>query len=167
MGKLLEMKTIVSTVAGGLVTALMLMTSGVLWSWMTDGTLVELLGGARQQDVAEHVHPITHPEIQVGLFSVSSPAISTDPGSMRSVTGRVPFPQVFSSTPFVTLSMNSLDTERAANTRITLEVRDITREYFEYSVNTWLDSIVYSVGVSWLAIAPPAPAPVLNPENAP
>ena len=69
--------------------------------------------------------------------------------------GRVEFPRAFSARPTVTLSTVYLDTWNSANTRIRLEVTDVTREGFEFSTRTWADSRVYGVGGSWLAIAAP------------
>ena len=147
------LKTVVSNAAGGVVAALVILLGGVAWSWVAEGSLVSLLGGATRQQMYDHV--------QTGTFFVNGrPALAggapADSGR-RTVSQQVKFHRAFSKPPSVTLSTHRLDTWKHANTRITLDVTDITEEHFVVTTSTWGDSRVYSIGGSWVAVAKPEP----------
>jgi H-type lectin domain-containing protein len=70
----------------------------------------------------------------------------------RTFDGEIKFPQPYASPPQVTVSLTGLDTGNVANTRVTIEAQDVTAADFEVLVNTWADSVVYSVWGSWIAV---------------
>lgn len=63
----------------------------------------------------------------------------------------VPFETPFQTIPKVVLSLVSVDTGVTATTRVRVEPTNITLQGFYVRVGTWMDSIVYAVGVSWIA----------------
>ena len=151
-------KPILHNTVGGVISALVILALGAGGNWVSGGGLLRLLNGVTQQKMNDHVHPVTHPiiEIQTGTLQATNvfmPPIPTDPHATRTFVGTVAFPRPFSTPPAVTLAMNRLDTERTANTRISLEVQSVSETGFNYAVHTWSDSQVYSVGASWLAVA--------------
>jgi H-type lectin domain-containing protein len=70
----------------------------------------------------------------------------------RSVVKTVTFPAgSFGSPPQVTGAISSLDSGNAANTRVTVNILNITATKFDIKVDTWADTKLAQVGVSWVA----------------
>ena len=136
-------KAILTNAGGGIVAAVLLLSGGAIWNTVTDGSLLRLLGAV---------------DVQVGSRSIDDVPVpgnppSTNSNELRTSRGRIDFPRPFASEPIVAVALNRLDTEKMANTRVSLEIRDITRTGFDYEVHTWLDTRVYSVGITWVAVA--------------
>jgi hypothetical protein len=55
----------------------------------------------------------------------------------------------------VMLAITELDILHGENHRLRVFARDITREGFTIKAQTWGETVVWSVGVDWLAIAVP------------
>lgn len=70
----------------------------------------------------------------------------------RSVTKAVPFPTgSFGSAPQVMAAISSLDSSNQANLRVTVSVQSVTATGFTVKVDTWADTKLAQVGVSWVA----------------
>lgn len=63
----------------------------------------------------------------------------------------VAFKVPFSVTPEVTTAISSLDISNSHNARVTCSANNITPYGFSIRIETWGDSIVYDVGVEWIA----------------
>ena len=64
----------------------------------------------------------------------------------------VPFPNgVFNSIPKVLVMLNSIDSSRETNARLKIFPIHITMASFSIRVQTWSDSKIYAVGISWMA----------------
>jgi hypothetical protein len=72
----------------------------------------------------------------------------------RFFRARVSFARAFRGVPLVHVGMTGLDASNLDAVRVTVSASNITPEGFEIAVSTWLDSRVWRVGVSWLAIGP-------------
>lgn len=154
-----ETTSIVKNTLVTVLAAVVLLAGAAFGNWATDGGLLRLLNGVTQQEMQRHTHPSV--EVQVGTFlaqGIAGAMLPRDPdevGGVRTYRGTVAFDNAFSQVPDVVLGMTWLDTERAYNTRVTLEVESVTTTSFVYRANTWLDSQVYMVGGSWVAVAAP------------
>ena len=85
-----------------------------------------------------------HP--QLSGWNLSS---GTGPRSFRSPD--IGFQPPFSGTPQILLAISGIDSEHTTNLRVTLNLEDVEPEEFNIVVNTWDDTILYSLNVTWLA----------------
>ncbi len=96
--------------------------------------------------------------IQSGEFSASE---STNGYTLhkkegrRSVNIEVAFPQAFESKPEIVLSVNKLvaETKDGKGIRYKVEASAVSRDGFIIKIETWDDSIIWSIAGSWLAHA--------------
>jgi hypothetical protein len=63
----------------------------------------------------------------------------------------ITFPELFSNPPLVVAALSGLDVDHSANTRVRLQVQNVTATGFELVVITWGDTILYSVWGMWYA----------------
>ncbi|MBV8308798.1 MAG: hypothetical protein JO344_00220, partial [Planctomycetaceae bacterium] len=75
----------------------------------------------------------------------------------REYVKHVTFSKRFDTPPQVVVGSSFLDVDQSKNTRVEVSARDVTPEGFDLVLKTWSDSIVYSLGANWLALAPPRP----------
>eukprot|EP01006_Ploeotia_vitrea_P032006 TRINITY_DN64287_c0_g1_i3.p1 TRINITY_DN64287_c0_g1~~TRINITY_DN64287_c0_g1_i3.p1 ORF type:complete len:395 (+),score=45.23 TRINITY_DN64287_c0_g1_i3:71-1255(+) len=78
----------------------------------------------------------------------------------RKVTQRIKFPAPLTELPRVFVCLSLVDTACSANTRLKVEVSEVTHADFEVIVSTWWDSRVYSADISWIAVPQDAEAEV-------
>lgn len=65
----------------------------------------------------------------------------------------VVFKKPFSSPPKVTTSVSSMDANTpSANIRYTISAENVTNEGCDIKLVTWGDTMIYNVGVSWIAV---------------
>lgn len=64
----------------------------------------------------------------------------------------VPFESTFARAPLVQLSMVGVDASNEDNLRLKLRAIDINQLGFTIEVETWFNTRIWSVDVSWLAI---------------
>jgi hypothetical protein len=64
----------------------------------------------------------------------------------------VRFDQRFGAKPIVHLSLIGFDIDNSRNARLSLSPENITAEGFSLQIRTWLNTRMWSVEVSWLAI---------------
>ena len=70
----------------------------------------------------------------------------------RSFRRLITFDAAFSAPPLVHLGVVGLDASKDDNLRLSVRAEDITAQGFTLSVETWLNTKIWSVEVSWLAI---------------
>ena len=58
----------------------------------------------------------------------------------------------FQKPPTVLVALNMLDMAGNADLRISADVSNITRDGFEWHLDTWEDSTLYAAGASWIAL---------------
>ena len=139
-------RTVLINAAGIVLGALLLVLAGALGSSLTDGSLLRLLGAV---------------DIQTGNHVVSTVPVPPPPGSpaltdsqrLRTYSGSVNFPRAFSRPPTVTLAMNRLVARPIPIVSVQLQGRPTTTG-FDYEIHTWMESHIFSVGVTWVAVAP-------------
>lgn len=85
-------------------------------------------------------------------YNTSHPIGTGDPVGERSDAVHVNFPSgMFNGAPKVEVMLSSIDTERGANTRLTVSTANITSTGFDVTITTWGDSRVYGVKANWIA----------------
>ena len=72
----------------------------------------------------------------------------------RSHTYSVSFDQKLCFVPKVMVALNGLDSSKDANQRLTVKVADVKETGFNVVFNTWADTKIYMVSVSWIAVRP-------------
>jgi len=72
----------------------------------------------------------------------------------KETTKEVTFGKPFVAPPRLPLGFNELNISRQSNIRAYANAKNITKEGFTASLNTWGDSILYSAGASWFELAP-------------
>ncbi len=70
----------------------------------------------------------------------------------REYRKKVNFQKHFSSPPTVHVSLNMFDLLHGTNHRLKIFAENVTDSEFDVVFITWADTLVYGVGVSWLAI---------------
>ena len=70
----------------------------------------------------------------------------------RSFRRLVTFDAAFGAPPLVHLGVVGLDASKDDNLRLSVRAEHITAQGFTLSVETWLNTKIWSVEVSWLAI---------------
>ena len=66
----------------------------------------------------------------------------------------VSFSPAFAYTPRISLSIKQLDASKDKNLRIDTSYHGASQYGFWLSVNTWADTKIYAVAVSWIAYTP-------------
>jgi hypothetical protein len=77
--------------------------------------------------------------------------LNSGQGQRTFKTWDIQFPQPFTQTPTVRVSLAGIDADGQFNTRLQLTTEDVQADEFNIRVTTWDDSIVYAVWVSWIA----------------
>ena len=67
------------------------------------------------------------------------------------ITVHVDFSPPFSSVPYVMLGVSKIDAGKDHNTRFQAYASAITRQGFDYTINTWGDSVLWGSTFEWLA----------------
>ena len=112
------------------------MNGDAMMPWKTLSATLSLGLGTEGWNLAEHPAEGTH---------------WTEP---RTFTTEVFFAAPFAYTPVVHLGLTGFDIDQAYTARLSVRALDITPSGFKAEVSTWLDSRVYGVEVTWLAIGP-------------
>lgn len=82
----------------------------------------------------------------------NTPNYTLSSGSgVRVYDSYVLFKQPFTVTPEISVSIHSLDMDRSHNDRIYCSVKDVTPYGFTLRAETWADSLIYAVGMDWIA----------------
>jgi hypothetical protein len=76
----------------------------------------------------------------------------SDPSTPRAAKLRVEFDAPFSGPPVVHIGVVGLDVSKSDNTRLRARAEDVSASGFVVSVETWLNTQIWSVEISWLAI---------------
>ncbi|KAI1808832.1 hypothetical protein F4811DRAFT_499119 [Daldinia bambusicola] len=90
------------------------------------------------------------PRVECGLWNTGEVRSWKSPSNKT--RGRINFSQDFKSIPKVTTGMSSADVSKDANFRVSVYPTDIDRRGFKINVDGWADTVIYSCGVSWVAI---------------
>jgi outer membrane murein-binding lipoprotein Lpp len=84
------------------------------------------------------------------------PRLQVDSGQWRnkmaSASQRVNFSKTFESAPRVIVSISKADIDCNANFRLNVFASEIDSEGFTIHANSWLDTVLFECGVSWVAI---------------
>jgi hypothetical protein len=77
-----------------------------------------------------------------------------EPGSdrARSYAARVEFEQPFTQAPIVHAGLSGFDIENGDAARVKLKLCAVRPEGFDVEVETWFETRIWSLDVSWLAI---------------
>jgi H-type lectin domain len=70
----------------------------------------------------------------------------------RSFRHGISFENPFSTTPLVQVGVVGIDASKEDNLRFSLRAEDITPYGFTLRVETWLNTKIWSIEISWLAI---------------
>jgi len=65
---------------------------------------------------------------------------------------QVVFEQSFESPPSIQYGIVYLDTSKEACLRVSLKLQEVTASFATFKFSTWVDSKVYGVSFSWMAI---------------
>ncbi len=77
--------------------------------------------------------------------------LNTGTGDRSFTIPDISFNPPFSAPPHIVLAVGGIDSERATNLRITLEPYDVETAEFNIKVNTWGDTLLYQVWITWIA----------------
>jgi hypothetical protein len=70
----------------------------------------------------------------------------------RSFTSQdIGFNPPFGVAPAIALALSGIDSDHATNLRLTLNPYDVQANEFNIQINTWDDTLLYSVVVTWIA----------------
>jgi hypothetical protein len=84
--------------------------------------------------------------------STSSAGYTLDKGSGdRTYTVEISYPTGFDKKPTVVANVSTVDAEKSANVRYSVEVTAVSRDGFIIKITTWGDSKLYGIGGSWIA----------------
>jgi hypothetical protein len=93
--------------------------------------------------------------MQVGVFQFQPQLtgwnLNSGTGQRSFRSPDINFQPPFPGTPQILLALSGIDSEHTANLRITVHPDDIEPEEFNIVVNTWDDTLIHSVNVTWLA----------------
>lgn len=67
------------------------------------------------------------------------------------ITVHVDFSPPFYTVPYVMLGVSKIDAGKDHNTRFQAYASSITRQGFDYTINTWGDSVLWGSTFEWLA----------------
>lgn len=73
-------------------------------------------------------------------------------GDCRVFSYDVAFADAFSMPPVVSWGITGFDLDQRDSGRLSVKVRDVTREGFTMDITAWRGSRVYAVELSWLAV---------------
>ncbi|KAI8965194.1 hypothetical protein F5Y11DRAFT_313212 [Daldinia sp. FL1419] len=90
------------------------------------------------------------PRIECGLWNTGEVRSWQNPSSKT--VARIDFSKEFKTAPTVTTGMSSADVSRDANFRVSVYPNKIDTRGFTVNVDGWDDTVIYSAGVSWVAI---------------
>ena len=88
--------------------------------------------------------------VDSGSFSTTSVRKRSDP--RPKTTAKVKFKQKFERVPTVLAALNMIDAAGNADLRVKLEIREVNREGFRWTLATWDDSTLYAASASWIAL---------------
>jgi hypothetical protein len=74
------------------------------------------------------------------------------PDAARIQRHQVTFEQPFTSTPLVHVGITGLDVSKEDNVRLRVRARDINESGFVIEAETWLNTRIWAIDVTWLAI---------------
>ncbi|KAI1653878.1 hypothetical protein F4813DRAFT_373082 [Daldinia decipiens] len=90
------------------------------------------------------------PRVECGLWNTGEVRSSNQPSN--NTRARIWFEKEFKSVPKVTTGMSSADVSKDANFRVSVYPTEIDTKGFKVNVHGWHDTMIYSCGVSWVAI---------------
>ncbi|KAF3058226.1 hypothetical protein GL218_05228 [Daldinia childiae] len=90
------------------------------------------------------------PRVECGLWNTSEVRSWEHPSN--DTKGRIWFEKEFKSVPKVTTGMSSADVSKNANFRVSVYPTEIDTKGFKVNVHGWDNTVIYSCGVSWVAI---------------
>ncbi|KAI1466223.1 uncharacterized protein F4812DRAFT_436340 [Daldinia caldariorum] len=90
------------------------------------------------------------PRVECGLWNTGEVRSWKYPSN--ETRGRINFKKDFKSIPKVTTGMSSADVSKDANFRVSVYPTEIDQRGFKINVHGWSDTVIYSCGVSWVAI---------------
>ena len=70
----------------------------------------------------------------------------------RTVRSRVSFERPFAGSPVVQIGITGIDIDNSANARLSVDIVSIDDTGFDIELRTWLNSRLWSVNLSWIAI---------------
>ncbi|KAI1326331.1 hypothetical protein F5Y16DRAFT_375495 [Xylariaceae sp. FL0255] len=124
---------------------------------LADGDGNEFISGLASQLAAltkkvEHLSSAAKrgPAIECGDWGTDNVRSSNPP--QQATQARINFAKPFNSVPTVMVSINAADVSNAKNFRVTVYATAVDVKGFTINANSWYDSLLYSCGVSWLAI---------------
>ena len=88
--------------------------------------------------------------VDSGRFSTNDVRKRTNPRPRT--TARVKFKQRFDRTPTVLAALNRIDAAGNADLRVKVDISEVDREGFRWTLETWEDSTLYAAGASWIAL---------------
>jgi len=88
--------------------------------------------------------------VDSGSFSTHDVRKRTDPRAKTSA--RVNFQQRFGNVSTVLAALNMLDAAGNADLRDSVNISEVDREGFRWTLETWGDSTLYAAGASWIAL---------------
>ncbi|KZV90877.1 zincin, partial [Exidia glandulosa HHB12029] len=98
-------------------------------------------------------YPANRANITSGTYSITDVRPWDKPQSVNA--GRIQFPSgCFQDghTPQVFHAFNSLDVDRKANVRVKLGADNVGKDGFDWHIDSWADTVLYSAGVSYIAV---------------
>ncbi|HTQ04362.1 MAG TPA: H-type lectin domain-containing protein [Polyangiaceae bacterium] len=96
--------------------------------------------------------PLSMLSAVVSLGSLLDGWTLLDGSGTRTFRHAVMFEHAFSAPPLVHVGVAGLDASKDDNLRLRVRAEDITRTGFSVVVETWLNTQLWAVDVSWLAI---------------
>lgn len=105
------------------------------------------------------LYPINIASDSITLGNLDPAWALTEPdGLSNGVNGRrvyeknIYFAKPFTCPPVVQVSIAGFDISNAANARLRVRALEVQNEGFVLEVETWLNTVIWSVNVSWMAI---------------
>ena len=94
--------------------------------------------------------------IQTGLVGLGYSAtpgwnLNVGSGERSFISTDVPFDPPFASPPKVALALGGVDSGHDRNLRIILTPHDVDVREFNIRINTWGDTMIFQVWVTWIA----------------
>lgn len=85
-----------------------------------------------------------------GDWSLAS--ADADGSEVRTFRTRITFDVPFGSTPVVHVGLTGFDIDNCDTARLKLDTAAISPDGFDVSISTWMNTRVYQVSISWLAL---------------
>ncbi|NEP50549.1 MAG: hypothetical protein F6K65_17760 [Moorea sp. SIO3C2] len=121
------------------------------------GDIVERINNLTQDSnqlitISRSIEEVASSQIKLesGEISVREGNLSKGDGRRR-ISGEKKFNTNFTSEPVVYIALNDIDSDNDENLRLKVDVTDVNREGFQYVLETWGDTRVYSANASWFA----------------